>query len=226
MLEKVYREVIEHGARPVEIVEDIALRVFAQAPSKLGFRPSLLWQIEQEQMLELLKKNIAELEAKRDNWQPYRLEYSFGVGWEPPLKVSFEDGTELSFRGFIDRIDVNVDGNYRVIDYKTASNTPSATDLKKGVRLQLPLYAKAVEDALEGGEVVDGFYWSLGSQNAGYLSLAKFGVEDAWQTAREHIWAGYQLIRAGDFVPKVPKNQCPDYCPAKGWCWRYQKGGF
>ena len=197
VLEKVYREVIENGANPVEIVEEIALQVFAQAPSKLGFRPSLLWQIEQEQMLELLKKNIAELEAMRNNWQPYRLEFSFGVGWEPPLKVGFEDGTELSFRGFIDRIDVNGDGNYRVIDYKTASSLPSATDLKKGARLQLPLYAKAVEDALEGGEVVDGFYWSLGSQNAGYLSLAKFGVEDAWQTAREHIWAGYQRIRAG-----------------------------
>lgn len=226
VLEKVYREVIENGANPVEIVEEIALQVFAQAPSKLGFRPSLLWQIEQEQMLELLKKNIAELEANRNNWQPYRLEYSFGVGWEPPLIVSFEDGTELSFRGFIDRIDVNGDGNYRVIDYKTASSIPTKTDLEKGTRLQLPLYAKAVEDALEGGEVVDGFYWSLGSQNAGTLSLAKLKVEDAWQTAREHIWAGYQRIRVGDFIPKVPKNQCPDYCPAKGWCWRYQKGGF
>lgn len=174
-------------------------------------------------MLELLKKNIAELEAKRDNWQPYRLEYSFGVGWEPPLIVSFEDGTELSFRGFIDRIDVNDDGNYRVIDYKTASSLPSATDLKKGARLQLPLYAKAVEDALEGGEVVDGSYWSLGSQQASTLSRFKLKVEEAWQTARDHIQADYERILAGNFVPKVPEKQCPDYCPAKGWCWRYQK---
>lgn len=226
VLEKVYREVIEHEVRPIEIVEEIALQVFSEAPRKLGFRPSLLWQIEQEQMLELLKKNIAKLEENRENWQPYRLEYSFGVGWEPPLIVSFEDGTELSFRGFIDRIDVNGDGNYRVIDYKTASSTPTKTDLKKGTRLQLPLYARAVEDALEGGKVVDGFYWSLGSQQAGTLSLAKLRVEAAWQMVKEHIRAGYQRILVGDFIPRAPENQCPDYCPAKGWCWRYQKGSF
>ena len=114
------------------------------------------------------------------------------------MKVGFEDGTELSFRGFIDRIDVNGDGNYRVIDYKTASSLPSATNLKKGARLQLPLYAKAVEDALKAVSL-DGFYWSLGSQNAGTLNWLSSELRMP-ANRQDHIQAEYERIRAGDFV--------------------------
>lgn len=223
VLEKVYREVLNSGVHPGEILEEIALSIFDDAPEKQGFRPSLLWQIEKEQMLELLKRNIVALEEQREIWQPYKLEYVFGRQWVPALTIDTKDGEILRFRGFIDRVDVDKFGNFRVIDYKTSSASISKRDLERGTRLQLPLYAKSFAESLGQGEVVDGFYWSLGTQKPSSLQLGQYGVEAAWQTAKEHILTYYEQIRSGAFQPIQPKGGCPDYCPAVGWCWRFEK---
>lgn len=225
VLEQVYRQVLENRANPTEIVEEIARKVFQNAPGELGFRPSLLWQVQQEEMLRTLKENVARLEEKSDSWQPYALEYYFGRGWNPAVHISLEDGGDLLFRGRIDRIDRNEDGDYRVIDYKSSSQNISKIDLEMGKRLQLPLYALSLEDALEQGEVVDGFYWSIGGKKASSLSLANFpgGPSAAKETVKEHIRDIFTAMQAGQYPPQVPKNKCPDYCPAVRWCWRYQK---
>ena len=72
--------------------------------------------------------------------------------------------------GRIDRIDLFTypDGSrsFRVIDYKSGA-CPTATDVKKGIYLQLPLYALAVESLLLSGQeafALDVGYWGLNKQ--------------------------------------------------------------
>lgn len=60
-----------------------------------------------------------------------------------PIKIINPDGTEISVRGFIDRVDVcNDDGRtyIRVIDYKTGLKTLTPTSINNGLNLQMPLY--------------------------------------------------------------------------------------
>ena len=71
------------------------------------------------------------------------------LGIAPPT-VTLEDGSSLSLKGKIDRVDTfEKDGNLyiRVIDYKTGSKSFSLEDIKQGFNLQLLLYLFAVCDS-------------------------------------------------------------------------------
>jgi hypothetical protein len=41
------------------------------------------------------------------------------------------------------------------------------------------------------------------------------------QVAARHIQAVMDGLAHGDFHPHVPRGGCPEYCPARLWCWRY-----
>lgn len=71
----------------------------------------------------------------------------------PPVEVG-----GIKLRGKIDRIDMDDDGNFVVIDYKTGSMA-SRADMERGTSLQLPLYVRIAEDLLRahlGDEAVRG----------------------------------------------------------------------
>ena len=60
-----------------------------------------------------------------------------------PVKIKNPDGTYISVRGFIDRVDVCKDGEktyIRVIDYKTGLKQLTPTRINNGLDLQMPLY--------------------------------------------------------------------------------------
>ncbi|MFU8826713.1 MAG: PD-(D/E)XK nuclease family protein [Brevefilum sp.] len=211
------------------ILANTAASVCADAPRKLGFRPSPLWEVEQAQFIDMLHKTIEALYAESQGWTPIRFEAKFGIHDTPALELDL--GSEfVRLRGVIDRVDQRTDGLLRVIDYKTGGSHLAASDLHSGRRLQLAIYALAAQEALGLGTVVEGFYWQIRAAKASSIKLSRFkteglkGPEAAYTVALDHIKNNLVDIRSGQFPPIPPKGGCPSYCPAVLWCWRYQAG--
>lgn len=205
-------------------LQTVAKEEFGASPKTEGFRPTPLWETEQQELLKRLENTIEELHKISAGWNPTHHEAAFGLkhGGEK-LQIDI-DGTAVYLRGLIDRVDENANGELRIIDYKTGSSGLSNKDLESGKRLQLPLYALAARDALQLGTPVEGFYWAINQAKAGALKLSKYGVEGSIQTVKEHIAAALEGIQGGEFPPIPPEGGCPDYCPATAWCYRYTPG--
>ncbi len=224
MLHKILEDVFSGVPSTSLRVKEAAEKVFASAPDEYGFRPTALWIQQQAELLRTLEKTIAELNKISQGFTPRKMEARFGMG-EPSLVLNTSAG-EVRLHGYIDRLDAAPDGSLRVIDYKAGSTPISASHLKEGRRLQLPIYALAARDALGLGEVSSGFYWHIQKAEASSLKLEKFegGIEAAFDIAVAHIGRHVIGIRAGHFEPKAPEEGCPSYCPAVNFCWRYKKG--
>jgi ATP-dependent helicase/DNAse subunit B len=126
-------------------LKDAAHKVFASAPEEYGFRPMALWIQQQAELLRVLEKTIVELDKISQGFTPHKMEARFGMG-NPSLVLHTSAG-EVRLHGYIDRLDAAPDGTLRVIDYKAGSTAISASQLKEGRRLQLPIYAMAARDA-------------------------------------------------------------------------------
>jgi ATP-dependent helicase/nuclease subunit B len=224
MLGSMLHKILEEHYSGVAL-KTAAEKVFADAPAEYGFRPTALWTQQQAEFLRMLEKTIEELNKISVGFTPHTMEARFGMG-KPSLVLKTSAG-DVRLHGYIDRLDSAPDGSLRVIDYKAGSAAISASHLKEGRRLQLPIYAMAARDALGLGEVSGGFYWHIQKAEASSLKLEKFegGVEAAFAIAVAHIGRHVIGIRAGHFEPKAPDDGCPSYCPAVNFCWRY-KGGF
>ncbi len=234
ILHKVLEETYRNAADPkdltilLESLRNACKKVFSTAPRKYGFRPSALWEIEQEQLLKKLEKSIRAL-AEDTDWTPFAYEMDFGFENTPLLEIELNKET-IRVHGVVDRVDRNASGELRVIDYKTGSSHLDKSDLDNGYRLQLPIYALAARDALKLGEPVDGFYWAILAAKPGILKLAKYkkddaeGMETAIGVVIGHLLRILSGIRAARFPAKPPEGDCPSYCPASLWCWRYEPG--
>ncbi len=253
ILGSIYHKVLEDvytlaPADPLSALPEVTQEIFTAAPDEYGFRPTPLWEQQQREFLQVLEKTIVALEETRVGYEPYAQEPPFGLHGAPPLTLQYPvassqysgvssqypvvssqySGVSVQIRGYIDRVDRAPDGSLRVIDYKAGSSRISARELEEGTRLQLPLYALAVRDALGMGPVVDGFYWHIGSASPSYLRLERYegGVEGAAETATGYVKAYVAGVREGRFHPTPPAGGCPDHCPAVGFCWRYAPRGW
>jgi ATP-dependent helicase/DNAse subunit B len=220
LLEKVYQRVTDPSdvKAVLAALPDVARQVLEAAPSDYGFRPTALWQHQRAEIEQLVRKTITALAEESQAYMPRYYEQAFGFKGQPVLNAG-----DVKLHGFIDRVDAAPDGRLRVMDYKTSSTLISARDLAEGHRLQLPLYALAARDALKLGDVDAGFYWHVGSARPSSLKLESFegGVEAAIVTAVAYARAYVQAICEGKFSPRVPPGDCPSYCPATAWCWRF-----
>ncbi len=207
-------------------VTRIAEPILAEAPEKQGFRETAWWSQTKAEVINNVTKSIVAL--AKDDWTFYRAEAAFGMQGNRPL-VLHRDTDTLKLRGLIDRVDQNSAGKLRIVDYKLGGKSKfNKQALQKGDKLQLPLYALAVQLALGLGDVSDGFYFHFRQAEKSTLQLAKFdgGPEQAAQTAVEYAWQAVDQARAGNFEPTPPSGGCPSYCPAAQWCWRYRPSGW
>jgi ATP-dependent helicase/DNAse subunit B len=230
ILEEVYKQADDPSnvEQLLRLLPDVADRIFVAAPGLYKFEPTAYWQTQQQEWLLLLEAAITELGVV--GWKPIAFEQKFGLDGNPALEIWLDEDRIIRLHGVIDRVDQDDQGNLRVIDYKTGVSHLSKEDLIRGTRLQLPLYALAAMQVFKETDVVEGFYWAINAKKPGSLKLSKFeyegfeGTEGAIQVARQHL----QLIMDGlgnaDFRPQVPVGGCPDYCPARLWCWRYKAG--
>ncbi|MGN1127222.1 MAG: PD-(D/E)XK nuclease family protein, partial [Ruminococcus sp.] len=86
-------------------------------------------------------------ELAQSDFQPVAFE--LGVGKEiPTYNITLDDGTTLSVRGFIDRVDVMEKNNekfIRVVDYKTGVKEFKIGDILYGLNLQMLIYLSAIK---------------------------------------------------------------------------------
>jgi len=237
ILEQAYRQA-EDLYDPESVVislRKVAKAEFGTAPERYGFRPTALWEIEQEQFTEALVETVHELSALEVGWTPAAFEGAFGIGDIPALEIIARD-EKVRLRGFIDRVDRNEQGELRIVDYKTGSSHLAQSDLINGRRLQLPLYALGAQHVLGLGDPVEGIYWAILAARAGSLRLSRFRYEDqeaeyhgpqgAIDVAKAHVARIVSGVRAGEFPPVPPNDGCPAYCPAATWCWRFEPAGW
>jgi ATP-dependent helicase/DNAse subunit B len=199
----------------------VAQAVYDAAPNDYGFRPTPLWERQQEEMTETLRRTVEALIEIAGEYAPLVQELAFGLQERPPLTLPGK-GT-LQLRGYIDRVDRAPDGRLRIIDYKAGSTPIPARDLAEGHRLQLPLYALAAEEVLDA-EVASAFYWHIGSARPSSLKLEKYdgGVAGAVAAATGYALAIGKAVCSGQFTPTPSDGGCPAFCPATPFCERYK----
>jgi ATP-dependent helicase/DNAse subunit B len=205
----------------------VAQQVYDAAPNDYGFRPTPLWERQQEEMTEVLRRTVEALIEIAGGYEPLTQELPFGLDGQRALALRGE--FSLLLRGYIDRVDRAPDGRLRIIDYKAGSTPIPAGDLSAGRRLQLPLYAMAAREALEA-EVASGFYWHIGSAKPSSLRLEKYasagqgrrGVAGAIETAVDYATAIGAAVCGGRFSPAPADNECPRFCPAAAFCECYK----
>jgi ATP-dependent helicase/nuclease subunit B len=223
ILETLYRNVPDptHVDALLAALPNIARKIFDDAPTTYGFRPTELWQQQRAELERILTDTVRALNEASVGWKPARFEIKFDS------LVLRDDTNEIRLRGYIDRVDVNDAGDLRVLDYKAGSSPISKQDLDDGKRLQLALYALALRDEIKLGHPTHGLYWHIGAAKASSLKLEKYpgGAEAAFETATTHALSHTSRVRAGDFAPHVPSGGCPAWCPATAFCWRYKPKG-
>jgi len=224
-----------------EQVED-ALRFMreclGQALSGVRLEMSELQRQELEQTLSRDLARLVRVEASLQTpLEPRQFEVSFGMERSAPeLQRGLELGDGVVLSGKIDRIDVEpLSARGIVQDYKSGKHAPSAREMEKELRLQIPLYMLVLRD-LVGIEPLGGLYRPLagGRRPRGLLRadakrdvLAGYSrndyldddgfwaqVETARTTARE--LAGQ--IRAGDVRHNPKGGECPAWCDLWPMC--------
>ena len=112
---------------------------------------------------------------------PWAAEFTFGFDDAPALEGVLA-GRPLRLRGSVDRVDLTEDGGIMVIDYKGGSGRQfrglDEDPLDGGRRLQLPLYAQAVADALGREGPRTGLYWLTTKDDVLPISLDESLEED------------------------------------------------
>jgi ATP-dependent helicase/nuclease subunit B len=193
---------------------------------------------ELEQTLSRDLERLVRAEASDDSpLEPRQFEVSFGTERSAPelqRGLDLGDGTILA--GKIDRIDVEpLSARGIVQDYKAGKHAPSAREMEKELRLQIPLYMLVLRD-LVGIEPLGGLYRPLaggrrprgllradakgdvlaGYSKNDYLDEEAFWaqVETARTTARE--LAGH--IRAGNVRHNPKGGECPTWCDLWPMC--------
>ena len=203
-----------------------------QALAAVRLEMSDLQRRELELTLSRDLERLVRAEAAGDSpLEPRHFEVSFGVERSAPeLQRGLDLGDGAVLSGKIDRIDVEpLSARGIVQDYKAGKHAPSAREMEKELRLQIPLYMLVLRD-LVGIEPLGGLYRPLaggrrprgllhadakddvlgGYARNDYLDDESFWakVETARQTARE--LAGH--IRAGNVRHNPKGGECPSWC--------------
>jgi ATP-dependent helicase/nuclease subunit B len=225
----------------VEQIERAVGEYAARAPSRASAE---LWRLEGKRLARAAGRYRRHWAAFRAPWRekslspaPHHFEASFGVtGAEgaQPLVLTI-GGVEVRIGGCIDRVDLvqlEETVGFWVIDYKTgrAANY-QASQVARFERLQLPLYALAVERVLlkdRPARPLGLAYWLVTDTGAklmlpsGRKALAWIADAEAWTRFSQQLekWVARIVthIRAGDFPLSPRSATCTDTCAFGSVC--------
>jgi ATP-dependent helicase/nuclease subunit B len=183
------------------------------------------------------------LDAEEMFWQqgmrPAYLEHKIEA-----YKLTLSDGSEVELNAKIDRIDVDEQGNFIVVDYKTGKYpTPKKTGDQE--IFQLPVYAVMAQQALSAGEVrlrqpIGLAYYDLMGKHKGLardvvlfnkdLGLDQPAIkpqsspkstedfETILKQSMDKARKAIEGIRAGDFTSEPQDESKCRYCPNAVMC--------
>lgn len=179
-------------------------------------------EIERRKLFEAFDRYRDQADAYEAAGGSRFLESEVAFGREGSPFPSLEIGTParpIKIQGMIDRIDQVDNGpGYRVIDYKNGK-APSGADVKSGRKMQVLLYAWAVE---QGGlvksakEPVDMGYWAL--KDRGYQRLRASDWSELKKRLGEYIAELVESMRSGFFAPVPTTRDCERSCDFRGVC--------
>ena len=116
------------------------------------FEKERILGIEGKNKNSVLYKFLLYERENKDGFTPAFFEIgfgNFGNNNKETLLKKLKIG-EIKIRGKIDRIDINEDQDkFKVVDYKLSGNTPSISNLQKGIALQIPLYLYAAKELIK-----------------------------------------------------------------------------
>jgi ATP-dependent helicase/DNAse subunit B len=183
-------------------------------------------------------ERLVRLEAESDSpLEPRQFEVSFGLERSAPeLQRGLDLGAGVVLSGKIDRIDVEpLSARGIVQDYKAGKHAPSAREMEKELRLQIPLYMLVLRD-LVGIEPLGGLYRPLAGGRkprgllredakadvlAGYSRNDYLDEDDFWTQVETARTTGRELagrIRSGDVRHDPKGGECPSWCDLWPMC--------
>lgn len=222
----------------LSILHEAAEDILRDAPQRLGFRPSRLWEREKGVLLRRLE-NVVRLDFSAEHFfrefsagerNVHALEWRFGLGDQAPvtLSLSADDAPEkVRVRGAIDRVD-RVGDALVVVDYKSSRSGPSRADMEQGRNVQMLVYLLAAEAIVrrqrERWRMAGGLFWALHdpARPHGLMRRGNDQDEEAIAAAQAHLVAAIRRARSGDFAvqPAHPtdKGRCSAYCEFYALC--------
>ncbi len=191
----------------------IAGEEFTNAKSRGVTGKGLLWELAKQEIrddLETFMEDDTNLRAVHGTVR-LQVEASFGFGGDSPVVEDAE--TQMRFRGYIDRVDLNADGSSAlVIDYKTGSASPyqelKNDPIDHGKRLQLGVYSLAARQLAPNATEVRAAYWFT-KTDAGlrFAPPAHFDIND--NEVGERFREGVSTIVGGIHAGLFPANPGP-----------------
>jgi ATP-dependent helicase/nuclease subunit B len=209
-----------------------------QALSGVRLEMTELQRRELELTLSRDLERLVRIEAESESpLEPRQFEVSFGLERSAPeLQRGLELGDGVVLSGKIDRIDVEpLSARGIVQDYKAGKHAPSAREMEKELRLQIPLYMLVLRD-LVGIEPLGGLYRPLAGGRkprgllredakadvlAGYSRNDYLDEEEFWAKVETARTTGRELagrIRAGDVRHDPKGGECPSWCDLWPMC--------
>lgn len=220
-----------------ELVEHLAAAIEEYAARAPSLATAELWRLEGKRLKRAALRYREHWHKFCKPWReqnatptPHKFEASFGVpgvGAVGPLVIAIGE-VEVRIGGYIDRVDlVQLDETdaFWVIDYKTGRATNyQASHVERFEKLQLPLYALAVERVILGSRKARPLglaYWLVTDTGAKTMLPTKkaqswLADAEAWPKFRDQLEAWVSTlathIRMGDF-PLAPRSEtCTDTC--------------
>jgi len=184
------------------------------------------WRIEEARAWLILRQWLRRepTTANLPEMHQVEAEYSFGLGSArsnsegkdasksgPPVEVRTPSGQTVKFRGQVDRVDISDDGAHVIVyDYKSGGTSAysklDSDPIKRGTKLQLPLYSKAVREKYPDADI-SASYWFVRESGSNELKpgaekyrseLAESALVAAVGTIVEGIDKGVFPARPGD----------------------------
>jgi ATP-dependent helicase/DNAse subunit B len=239
ILHQFYRKVLEKKPGPLreenmevyrQIMSEVAARAFTEAAAQGLTGPPLLWELDQQELLEdlhiFLQKGIEEAGKMLPAYFEIRFGYqSTGSRKGPssePISLALKDGTSISFRGRIDRVDFSPEGkSLRVIDYKTGKLQGEEDGFCGGTTLQLPLYLMAACQIWNQADIEKSWAEYYCVSRKGEFERLLFRGE-RWKeneiTLKRIIEIISRGIVEGTFFPMEEDDRKCGYCDFKNLC--------
>lgn len=148
----------KQSPRQIEADLDEAVKMYTDKtfPPEIRDNPKFVSQYEN------MKENAKELlyhileEQKNGLFRPVAFEKKIGKDGIPPMKITTDNGNEISIRGVVDRVDIyrGEQKDYlRVVDYKTGSKSFDERDIASGLSSQLLVYMNGLlQSGFEKGD--------------------------------------------------------------------------